>query len=103
MYRLEENRYNHSENICQTIAKPIMVFDYLEFREALLGIGLIFYFGIIFTNPFLLTTCLIGLWGFWPAVRSRYERGVVVQKLYKIFGLNSSGIVRPPKSGRFAA
>lgn len=102
MYRLNRNRKSHGEPVCTTLSNPIMILEYLELREALVGIGLIFYFGIIFTNPLILTILIIGLWGVWPTVRSKFERGIIMQKLYRFLGLSIKGLLRPPVSGRFA-
>jgi len=103
MYKLEEIRRSSSESVCKTISNPIRIMDYLELKEALLGIGLIFYFGIIFTSPLLLTILLFLLWGVWPPIRSQFERGIIVQKLYRHLGLKFPGMIRVPKDGRFSA
>ncbi len=101
MYRLDANRRSFQKEVCTTLSNPIKVLDYLELKEALIGIGLIFYFGIIFTQPLLLT-CLLGLlWGVWPNIRSKYERGVIVQKLYRWLGVSMKGILKPSSSGRY--
>ena len=99
MDRLNSTRKEHSEEVCTTLANPIKIMDYLELKEALVGIGLIFYFGIIFTSPLLLTIQLILLWGFWPRIRSKYERGIVVQKLYRWTGVSAPGVFSPSASG----
>ena len=101
MDSLENSRKQNTQSVCTTLANPIKIMDYLELREAILGIALIFYFGIIFTNPLLLTLLLIFLWGVWPQIRSEYQRGIVMQKLYRWFGLSAQKMLRPPKNGRF--
>lgn len=103
MYRLDMNRKKYGSEVCKTLSNPIMILDYLELKEALVGIGLIFYFGIIFTSPLLLTLLLGFLWGVWPSIRSRFERGIIVQKLFRFFGLKINGLLKPPSRQRFRA
>ena len=102
MHDLLKIRRKTGEVVCKTIASPIMVLDYLELKEAIAGLGLIFLFGIIYPAPLLLTLLIIGVWGVWPQVRSKFEKGLVIHFLYRQLGFKIPGIISIPKKEMFS-
>lgn len=81
MFDYKKIKREHARVTNKVLSEPIMVFDFLEIKEAMLGVMLFFYFGIVNTEPLLLLTCLFALVFIWPPIREKIPRGFFLHKI----------------------
>ncbi len=102
MFDYKKIKREHAKVTNRVLSEPIMVFDFLELKEALLGVFLFFYFGIVDTKPFLLLTLLFLLVFIWPPFREKIPRGYLLHKISRyspvkipnFIGVNGSSKLR---------
>lgn len=68
-------------SIQKTLPEPVMVFDYLELKEAILAVACFAYFGIIDVQPLLLLIILFLLVVVWPPFREKVPKGYLLHKV----------------------
>lgn len=81
MYDYKKLKREFSRSTSKVLSEPIMVFEFLELKEALLGAFLFFYFGIVETRPLLLLVLLSFLIFVWPSFREKVPRGYFLHKV----------------------
>lgn len=98
MYDYRKVRRESSIAIQKTLPEPVMVFDYLELREAILAVACFAYFGIIDVQPLLLIVILFLIVVVWPPFREKVPKGFLLHKINRFtpikipgyLGLNNS-------------
>lgn len=93
MYDYSKVRRERSIAIRKTLPEPVMVFDYLELREALLAVGCFAYFGIIDVQPLLLICILFGILVLWPPFREKVPKGFIIHKINRFTPIKIPGFV----------
>lgn len=81
MFDYKKIKREHSKATNKVLSEPIMIFDFLELKEALFGVFLFFYFGIVDTKPLLLLGLLFVLVFVWPPFREKVPRGYLNHKI----------------------
>ncbi|MFK7824830.1 MAG: hypothetical protein AB8G05_11775 [Oligoflexales bacterium] len=95
MHKYDFLRQNHSKKVCQTIDKPITVFDYFELGEVFAALVALLIFGIIIYSWQLMLASLFFTLGLGPYIRRRNKRGIYFHYPYKQFGMNLPGLINP--------
>lgn len=93
MYDYRKVRRENSHLIKKTLPEPVMVFDYLELKEALLAVGCFAYFGIIDVQPLLLLTILFFLIVVWPPFREKVPKGFLLHKISRFTPIKVPGFL----------
>ena len=102
MFDYNKIKREHSRMTNKVLSEPTMVFDFLEIKEAILGMCCFIYFGIIETRPILLLSILSFLVFIYPSIRENLPRGFVVHKINRYtpikipncFGINGKGKIK---------
>ncbi len=81
MFDYRKVRRERGMPIQKTLPEPVMVFDYLELKEAILAVGCFGYFGIIDVQPLLLLFILFFLIVIWPPFREKVPKGFLIHKV----------------------
>jgi hypothetical protein len=81
MYDYRKVRRENAVTIQKTLPEPVMVFDYLELKKAILAIGCFTYFGIIDVQPLLLMVILFFIVVVWPPFREKVPKGFILHKI----------------------
>jgi hypothetical protein len=93
MHDYKKVRKEFAVAIQKTLPEPVMVFDYLELKEALIAVGAFAYFGIIDVQPFTLLVVLFGLLVLWPPFRERVPRGFIIHKINRFTPIKIQGFL----------
>jgi hypothetical protein len=81
MYDYRKVRRENAVTIQKTLPEPVMVFDYLELKEAIFAVGCFAYFGIIDVQPLLLMVILFLIIIVWPPFREKVPKGFILHKI----------------------
>ena len=81
MYDYRKVRRESAVQIQKTLPEPVMVFDYLELKEAIFAVACFAYFGIIDVQPLLLLVILFFLIVVWPPFREKVPKGFLLHKI----------------------
>lgn len=81
MYDYKKIKREYGRQTNKVLSEPTMVFDFLELREALLGMFCFLYFGIIDTRPMLLLVIISLLVTVWPPFREKIPKGFFLHKI----------------------
>lgn len=93
MYDYRKIRREHGVSIQKTLPEPVMVFDYLELKEALLAVACFAYFGIIDVQPLSLLTILFFLIVIWPPIREKVPKGFLLHKINRYTPIKVPGFL----------
>lgn len=93
MHDYKKVRRDHSVAIHRTLPEPVMVFDYLELKEALIAVAAFAYFGIVDVRPLVLLAVLFGILVLWPPFRERVPRGFIVHKINRLTPIKIPGFL----------
>lgn len=93
MYDYRKIRIEHGIAIKRTLPEPVMVFDYLELKEALFAVAAFAYFGIIDVEPLMLLVVLFGILVIWPPFRERVPRGFIIHKINRLTPIKIQGFL----------
>lgn len=81
MHDYRKIRRENAVPIRKTLPEPVMVFDYLELKEAMLAVACFAYFGIVDVQPLLLLIILFFLVVVWPPFREKVPKGFLLHKI----------------------
>ena len=79
--------------IRKTLPEPVMVFDYLELKEAICAVGAFAYFGIIDVQPMLLLFILFLIIVIWPPFREKVPKGFLLHKINRYTPIKIPGFL----------
>ena len=74
---------------------PITIFDYWELSDAMVAIGIVLVFGVLFYEWALMMLLLALVLGFLPAVRRRNEKGIFLHWPYRHLHMSLPGLINP--------
>ena len=93
MYDYRKIRRERAISIQKTLPEPVMVFDYLELKEAILAVACFAYFGIIDVQPLLLLIVLFFLIVIWPPFREKVAKGYLLHKINRYTPIKIPGFL----------
>ena len=93
MHDYRKVRRERSTSIQKTLPEPVMVFDYLELKEAILAVACFAYFGIIDVQPLLLMVILFLLVVVWPPFREKVPKGFLLHKINRFTPIKVPGFL----------
>ncbi|MGE3682702.1 MAG: hypothetical protein AB7G93_13335 [Bdellovibrionales bacterium] len=93
MFDYRKVRRERSVPIRKTLPEPVMVFDYLELKEALFAVGCFAYFGIIDVRPLVLLALLFFIIVLWPPFRERVPKGFIIHKINRYTPIKIPGFL----------
>ena len=93
MYDDRKVRRESAKSIQKTLPEPVMVFDYLELKEAILAMACFAYFGIIETQPLLLLAILFLIVVVWPPFREKVSKGFLLHKINRYTPIKVPGFL----------
>ena len=102
MHNYDSLRQNHSQKVCQTIDKPITVFDYFELTEVFAALIALMVFGIIIYSWQLMILSLSFTLGIGPYIRRRNKKGIYFHYPYRKFGMSLPGLINPKGKQKYS-
>jgi len=93
MHDYRKVRRESAKPIQKTLPEPVMVFDYLELKEAILAVTCFAYFGIIETEPLLLLLALFLIVVVWPPFREKVPKGFLLHKINRYTPIKVPGFL----------
>ena len=93
MYDYRKVRRENATAIQKTLPEPVMVFDYLELKEAILAVACFAYFGIIDVQPFFLLMLLFLIVVVWPPFREKVPKGFLLHKINRYTPIKVPGFL----------
>lgn len=93
MHDYKKVRRENGTQIHKTLPEPVMVFDYLELKEAILAVMCFAYFGIIDVQPFLLLVILFFIVVVWPPFREKVPKGFILHKINRYTPIKVPGFL----------
>jgi hypothetical protein len=93
MHDYKKVRRERSVAISKTLPEPVMVFDYLELREAIFAVGCFAYFGIVDVEPLLLLAILFCIVVVWPPFREKVPKGFIIHKINRYTPIKIPGFI----------
>lgn len=93
MHDYRKVRRERAVAIQKTLPEPVMVFDYLELKEAIVAVGCFAYFGIVDVQPLLLILILFFLIVVWPPFREKVPRGYLLHKINRFTPIKIPGFL----------
>lgn len=93
MFDYRKVRRERAVPIQKTLPEPVMVFDYLELKEAILAVACFAYFGIIDVQPLILVGILFFLIVVWPPFREKVPKGFILHKINRLTPIKVPGFL----------
>lgn len=93
MFDYRKVRREFATPIQKTLPEPVMVFDYLELKEAILAVACFAYFGIIDVQPLLLLVILFLIVVVWPPFREKVPKGFLLHKISRYTPIKVPGFL----------
>jgi hypothetical protein len=93
MYDYKKVRRDMGVSIRKTLPEPVMVFDYLELKEAIFAVVAFAYFGIIDVQPLILFLVLFVILVAWPPFRERVPKGYIIHKINRFTPVKIPGFL----------